>query len=93
MYAGGGSDQPAIPIRAAMGKNARLQFLLTYTTSPAQKQAAVRAVSRAAAEGALGVGVEHGLPLTRFPLEQTADAHRAVENNIVGKVLIDVATL
>ena len=93
MYAGGGSDQPAIPVRAAMGKNARLQFLLTYTTTPAQKQAAVRAVTRAAAAGALGVGVEHGLPLTRFPLEQAAAAHRAVENNTVGKVLIDVATL
>ena len=26
-----------------------------------------------------------------FPLEQTAAAHDAVENNIVGKVLIDVA--
>jgi NADPH:quinone reductase len=93
MYAGGGTDQPSIPVRAAMAKNARLQFLLTYTTSPAQKAAAIRAVDAAAADGALGVGAENGLPLTRFRLEQTADAHRAVENNVVGKVLIDVASL
>jgi NADPH2:quinone reductase len=93
MYAGGGADEPSIPIRAAMGKNARLQFMMTYTTSPAQKAAAVGAVSAAAADGALGVGEDHGLPLLRFPLERTGDAHRAVEDNAVGKVLVDVATL
>jgi NADPH2:quinone reductase len=90
MYAGGGADKPGIPVRAAMGKNARLQFLMTYTTTAAQKIAAVRAVSAAAAAGVLGVGEDNGLPLLRFPLERTADAHRAVENNVVGKVLIDV---
>jgi NADPH2:quinone reductase len=93
MYAGGGTDEPGIPIRAAMGKNARLQFMMTYTTSSAQQAAAIRAVSAAAADGALGVGADHGLPLVRFPLDQTGDAHRAVENNVVGKVLVDVATL
>jgi NADPH2:quinone reductase len=90
MYAGGGADEPSIPIRAAMGKNARLQFLLTYSTSPEQKAAAVRSVTAAAEAGALGVGEENGLPVTRYPLEQTADAHRAVEDNVIGKVLIDV---
>ena len=93
MYAGGGVDQPTIPIRAAMSKNARLQFLMTYTTSRAQKAAAIRSVSAAAADGVLGVGAENGLPLIRFNLERTADAHRAVENNAIGKVLIDVAPL
>jgi NADPH2:quinone reductase len=29
-------------------------------------------------------------PLHRFPLEETAAAHDAVENGAVGKVLIDV---
>jgi NADPH2:quinone reductase len=93
MYAASGSDEPSIPIRAAMNKNARLQFLMTYTTSSQQKQAAVRAVGAAAAAGALEVGAEHGLPLTRFPLEEAARAHRAVEDGVVGKVLIDVAAL
>ena len=39
----------------------------------------------------LAVGEEAGLPLLRYPLEQTAAAHDAVENDAVGKVLIDVA--
>jgi NADPH2:quinone reductase len=30
------------------------------------------------------------LPLHHFPLERTADAHDAVEQGVVGKVLIDV---
>jgi NADPH2:quinone reductase len=76
-----------------MGKNVRLQFLMTYTTTEDQKRAAVRAVSAAAEAGALGVGEEHGLPVTRFPLEQTAQAHRAVEDGVTGKVLIDIATV
>ncbi|MGH3705022.1 MAG: NADPH:quinone reductase, partial [Agromyces sp.] len=33
---------------------------------------------------------EAGLPITRFPLERTAEAHDAVEAGTVGKVLIDV---
>jgi NADPH:quinone reductase len=93
MYAATGTENASVPIRIAMGKNARLQFLLTYTTSLEQKQAAVRSVSSAALAGVLGVGAERGLPIARFPLERTADAHSAVEDNFVGKVLIDVAEL
>jgi len=93
MYAATGTENASVPIRDAMVKNARLQFLLTYTTSLEQKQAAVRSVSAAAKAGVLGVGTEHGLPIARFPLERTADAHSAVEDNFVGKVLIDVASL
>ncbi len=40
---------------------------------------------------ALLVGDDAGLPLHRFALEQTADAHRAVEDGATGKVLITVA--
>jgi NADPH2:quinone reductase len=90
VYGAAGTDRPALPVRPAMVKNARLQFLMTYTTTAEQKAAAIRAVNAAAAAGALEVGTGHGLPLTRFSLEQTADAHRAVENDVVGKVLIDV---
>ncbi len=93
LYSGSGDDQPTIPLRAAMAKNARLQFLLTYSTSDAQKRAALEAVTDALRDGALGIGAENGLPITRFPLERTADAHRAVEQDVIGKVLIDVADL
>ena len=91
LYASSDADKPAFPIRAAMSKNARLQFILTYTTSTAQKLNAVQAVSHAMRDGALGVGEENGLPVKRFPFEHAADAHRAVEEGFVGKVLIDVA--
>ena len=50
----------------------------------------MRGVAAAAADGALPVGEEAGLPLHRFPLEETAAAHAAVERGAVGKVLIDV---
>ena len=36
------------------------------------------------------MGREVRLPLHVFPLEQTAQAHQAVQDGIVGKVLIDV---
>jgi NADPH2:quinone reductase len=73
-----------------MVKNVRFQFVLTYTTTEAEKSAAVQSVSAAVADGALRVGSEFGLPLTRFSLGQTADAHAAVEHGAIGKVLIDV---
>jgi NADPH2:quinone reductase len=79
-----------VPVRASMSKNLRFQFILTYTTSPEQKANAVAAVIRAVDDGALDVGADAGLPITRFTLEQTADAHRAVENGAIGKVLIDI---
>jgi len=79
-----------VPVRASMTKNIRIQFVLTYTTSESQKRNAVAAVAAAERDGALQVGESHGLPLTRFPLAETAAAHRAVEQDTVGKVLIDI---
>ena len=89
-YTDDGGGQVTISTRALMGRNVRVQFILTYTSSAAAKANAVAAVSAALADGALRVGDEHGLPLTRFPLAETAAAHDAVEGGIVGKVLIDV---
>jgi NADPH:quinone reductase len=87
------SDEDLVlPVRPLMVLNARWQFVLVYTVPPAAKAAAVDAVSAAVADGALQVGDEAGLPLHRFPLERTGDAHAAVESGAVGKVLIDVAT-
>jgi NADPH2:quinone reductase len=90
IYAGTGDEAVSVPVRGAMGKNARLQFILTYTVSDQHKHDAVAAVGAALADGALRAGEEHGLPLTRFPLAETAAAHDAVEAGTVGKVLLDV---
>lgn len=84
-------EDPAIDVGTAMTTNTRYQVVLVYTMPGVAKQQAIRDVQDAVAAGALRVGAEAGLPLHRFPLERTADAHAAVENNAVGKVLIDVA--
>ena len=90
IYANNGGDELTLPIRSHMTTNTRVQFVLIYRVHPEAKAHAVAAVSAAAADGALPVGEDAGLPLHRFPLERTADAHAAVEAGAVGKVLIDV---
>jgi NADPH2:quinone reductase len=90
-YASDGDGRVSLPIGPAMGRNARLRFLLTYTVSDDEKLDALGSVSEALAAGVLGVGEETGLPLTRFSLDDTAAAHDAVQSGVVGKVLIDVA--
>src|ERR1035437_6975922 len=90
IYANNGGDELTLPIRSHMTTNTRVQFILIYRVDPEAKAHAVAAVSAAAADGALPVGEDAGLPLHRFPLERTVDAHAAVEAGAVGKVLIDV---
>ena len=92
-YANTGGTEVTLPVRPLMALNARLQFILLYTVGEAALQAAAEDVAAAVADGALEVGEEHGLPLVRYPLEETAAAHDAVEHGAVGKVLIDVADL
>jgi NADPH:quinone reductase len=89
-YATDGGSEVSLPVRELMTRNIRYQFVLVYTVPPAVKDRAVADVTAAAADGVLKVGVDAGLPLHRFPLEQAAAAHSAVENGAVGKVLIDV---
>jgi NADPH:quinone reductase len=84
-YAAVGKD-PEIPVRPLMTANATLRFMLLYNVGDEAVDAAVREVSAAVEDGALTE-----LPVQRFPLEETAAAHDAVEGGAVGKVLIDVA--
>lgn len=90
MYANDGGDTFTLPIRTLMAPNARWQFVLVYTEPEAAKARALEDIQAAVLDGAIRVGDEAGLPLHHFPLEQTAEAHAAVENAAVGKVLIDV---
>ncbi|MFC7529563.1 NADPH:quinone reductase [Actinoplanes sp. GCM10030250] len=79
-----------VPSFKAMLKNVSLDFVLTYTTTPDEKRNAVEAVAEAVNAGAFRVGEEAGLPIIRFPFDRIAEAHEAVENHAVGKVMIDV---
>ena len=83
--------QLTLPIRALMAPNARWQFVLTYTTAPLAKGYAVDDVAAAVLDGAVRIGDDAGLPTHHFRLEETAQAHEAVENASLGKVLIDIA--
>jgi NADPH2:quinone reductase len=89
-YANDGGKPVELDVRHTMVLNTRLQFLVLYTAGPRARAAAAEDIAAAVRDGALPVGEEHGLPLTRFPLHRTADAHRAVESGTVGKVLVDI---
>ena len=90
VYAAERGTELELSVRALMGRNIKYAFVLVYTVPRDAKDHAVADVSDALAAGALPVGEDAGLPLHRFPLDRTADAHAAVEANAVGKVLIDV---
>jgi NADPH2:quinone reductase len=90
MYADNGGDTVALPVRQLMVPNARWQFVLLYTVPETAKARAVDSVSAAVLAGAVRIGDEAGLPLHRYTLAETALAHAAVENSVVGKVIIDL---
>jgi NADPH:quinone reductase len=83
-------DTLSIDVGDAMQVNTRYQFVLVYTMPDAAKDQAIADITEALTAGVLRIGEDAGLPIIRFPLERTADAHAAVEANAVGKVLIDV---
>jgi NADPH2:quinone reductase len=91
MYANDGGDELRLPVRPLMAPNARFQFVLVYTLPGDAKGRAVEDVSSAVDAGAVRVGEDAGLPLHHYGLDQAAEAHRAVQDGVVGKVLIDVA--
>jgi NADPH2:quinone reductase len=91
-YANDGGKPVELDVRQNMVLNTRFQFLVLYTVGSQALTAAAEDVAAAVRDGALPVGEEHGLPLVRFPLHRTADAHRAVENGAVGKVLVDITS-
>ena len=89
-YANEGGQPVELNPLQNMVLNTRFQFLILYTAGPEVRAAAVEDVAAAVRDSALPVGEKHGLPLVRFPLSRTADAHREVENGTVGKVLVDI---
>jgi NADPH2:quinone reductase len=88
VYATDGGSELTLPIFPSMMTNARWQFVLLYTAPEEAKRHAVEDVGAAVLDGAIRVGEAAGLPLHHYPLEQAAQAHLAVEEGAVGKVLI-----
>jgi NADPH:quinone reductase len=84
-YAADEDSVARVPVRQLMGPNMTLRFMLLYTVPPRQLRAAIERTRDAVAAGALTT-----LPIHRFTLEQIADAHDAVEQGAVGKVVIDL---
>jgi NADPH2:quinone reductase len=90
VYGNDKGSQLTLDFRPNLELNARYQFVLLYSLGLDALRSAAHDITAALGDGALPVGEAAGLPLHRFPLEQTADAHRAVESGVVGKVLVDV---
>ncbi len=82
-YANGGSTRLAAG--ELMGRNVTVRFVLVYTMPRDALDLAVGEVTQALREDVLST-----LPVHRFPLEQIADAHDAVQAGAVGKVVVDV---
>lgn len=89
-YADDGGDEIVLPMRALMSRNARWQMVLVYTEPHGAKLRGVEDIGAAVLDGAVGVGEQAGLPLHHFSLDQAGEAHSAVEQSVVGKVLIDI---
>ena len=74
---------PVLPVRACMSANVTLRFVLLYGVPAAAVDAAVVDIT-----AALRAGELTPLPAHRFPLDDIAAAHEAVENGVTGKVLV-----
>ncbi|MGH7687672.1 MAG: NADPH:quinone reductase [Candidatus Dormibacteria bacterium] len=83
-YAADATD-PTLPVRACMGANLTMRFVLIYTVAAAELDRAVAGVS-----AALGAGALTELPVRRYALEACAAAQDAVQQGAIGKVLLDV---
>ncbi|MDT8912541.1 NADPH:quinone reductase [Amycolatopsis sp. PS_44_ISF1] len=86
----GGDGTVRLSFPANAWANTRYQFVILYTLGTERLRLGAEAVSAAIADGALVLGEKAGVPVHRFPLEETARAHAAAEQGAVGKVLIDV---
>ena len=84
VYAADGPD-PSLPIRACMTANISMRFVQLYGLPAPVLQQASRDITAALENGSLSE-----LPIRRFPLENIAAAHDAVEGHVVGKVVIDL---
>ncbi|MFI7063744.1 NADPH:quinone reductase [Kribbella sp. NPDC050124] len=90
IYANDGGAPVNLDVRRSMALNVRYQFILLYTVGWGWLADAAADINQAISDRAFRVGEDAGLPLHRYPLEDTSAAHAAVENSTTGKILITV---
>ena len=73
-------DQQTQVARVVVGmESVTYQFLIAFTMREQAKRCALKTIQTALVDGALPVGANHGLPLLRYALPDTAKAHEALE--------------
>ncbi|NLG54043.1 MAG: zinc-binding dehydrogenase [Rhodococcus sp.] len=77
-------EPPQIPTGRLLFMQAVVRFMLVYTITEAEQDAAVTGIVDALSDCSLTP-----LPTTVFGLTEIADAHEAVEAGTIGKVLVD----
>jgi len=76
-------QDPVVPVRRLMGGNVSIRFMLVYGLHASAIEAAVFDITKAVAQGSLTRLPEH-----EFGLLDIVAAQEAVENGVVGKVLV-----
>ena len=87
-YASDAVLEPALPFYRLAYKNITLRHVLVFLLPEAAKRRAVADITEWLEAGRL----RHHIG-ARFPLDETAAAHRAVEGHASGKVIVDIADL
>ena len=77
-----------LPVQPLILLGAALRFFIVYSLPDAVRDEGLAAINQALVKGQL----QHRLG-PRFPLEEAADAHEAVETGATGKVLLDLTPL
>jgi NADPH2:quinone reductase len=77
--------EPSLPVRELMTRNLTLQFVLIYTVPESDLRRAAEDIT-----SELNAGTLTELPTHRYPLEDIAAAHDAVEGGATGKVIVDI---
>jgi NADPH2:quinone reductase len=87
VYSGGSSQGPAVPL-SFKSTNVTVRMVLVYDMPEIAKAAAVADITSWLEQGKL-------MPFAgpHFSLERLKDAHLAVENAVIGKVVVDVSPL
>ena len=85
-YASQAAPKPVIPFYELMYKSVVVQHVLTFQVSQELERQAVSRITDWLKQGEL---THHLGP--SFPWEQTAAAHEAVENGVVGQVVVEIS--